>query len=302
MRDLGGPRKGSGGWVVPGVAAAIGKLMDLGPGNIKDAIGLAEYFTPQAPQDRSASFPSHMKEGIPWAAYTGYITAFLSFNGFHGMRPHLIDSPFIKDLSIKYEIENVYFKRYACCRWAHPAIDGLEKMLKEKGCHAYEIDQIRIKTFDKAILLDRKDPSNTLEAIYSIPFAVGSYLIHGKLGPREVSGHFLQDSRIRDMSYRVQLVADSEFTKLFPTQCLQQIEVTFKDNTRYETDILSAKGDPENPLSYDEILFKFKMLSENIIGDRWQEVPKAIYVLEEIFASDLVNLLHLSGETPIIFP
>jgi len=68
--------------------------------------------------------------------------------------------------------------------------------------------------------------------------------------------------------------------------------VTFKDDSRYESDILSAKGDPDNPLSHDEILSKFKMLSENVIGERWQEVPQAIHNLEDIPASALVDLLR----------
>jgi 2-methylcitrate dehydratase PrpD len=165
MRGLGGPRKGSGAWVGPGVAAAIAKLIDLDSERIKNAIGLAEYYAPQITADRAISSPSQAKEGMSWGAYSGYISAFLASNGFTGMRPHLADSSFIEDLSVKYEIENVYVKRYACGRWAHPAMDGLEEMLRETGRNGSEINQIRIKTFDKAALLDRKEPSGTIEAI-----------------------------------------------------------------------------------------------------------------------------------------
>lgn len=291
MREMGGPRKGSGAWVVPGVAAAVSRLMNGQDETILSAVGLAEYFSLQAPQDRSASFPSLMKEGLPWGAFTGYMAGFLAGHGMSGMRPYLADSPHLNDLSEWFEIEQVYFKQYACCRWAHPAIDGLKKMIEERGSREEEMDQISIRTFEKALLLNRRDPSNTMEAVYSIPFAVASYLVHGKLTPQEVSGDALTDPRIRDLYDRIHLVADSELTKLFPAKCLQQIEVTFKTGEHYESCVLSAKGDPADPLTYDDLLAKFKMLAENRLPEQWQEIPKAVEALEDMDASELVDLL-----------
>ncbi|HKL27537.1 MAG TPA: MmgE/PrpD family protein, partial [Desulfuromonadales bacterium] len=70
IRSQGGPRKGSAGWAAIGAGAAAAHLMHCSPQQCLNAVGLAEYYAPQAPQDRSASFPSEMKEGIPWGAYT----------------------------------------------------------------------------------------------------------------------------------------------------------------------------------------------------------------------------------------
>jgi 2-methylcitrate dehydratase PrpD len=297
MREMGGPRKGSGAWVVPGVAAAVSRLMNPKPKEILSAIGLAEYFSLQAPQDRSASFPSLMKEGLPWGAYTGYVSAFLASRGFSGMRPYLADSHLIESLDQSYEIERVYFKQYACCRWSHPAIDGLKKMFEERG-REDEVDRVRIKTFEKALLLDQRDPSNTMEAISSIPFAVASYLVHGRLSPREISGSALKDPRTRTLSYRIELVSDPELTRRFPAECLQQIEVAFKSGRRYESGILSAKGDPGDPLSYDNLLDKFEMLTHPRIGERWREIPEAVNALERMEAPLLVDLLSSGNLFP----
>jgi 2-methylcitrate dehydratase PrpD len=292
MRNLGGPRKGSGAWVVPGVAAAVARLMDLAPGRVLDAVGLAEYFSLQATQDRSASYPSPMKEGLSWGAYTGYIAAFLASQGFRGMRPHLADSPLLDNLSVSWEIEKVYFKRYACCRWAHPALDGLEEMLRKEPLSWMEIDRIRIRTFEKATLLDRRDPADTLEAVYSIPFVIGSYLVHGRVTPAQVSGENLWDHRVADLSRLVFLESDEELTAKFPAQCLQQISVTFRDGRSYESGTLSAKGDPADPLSRDDLLAKFRMLSEPRLGGQWRRIPETIDMLEWGRAADLVDLLR----------
>lgn len=289
MREMGGPRKGSGAWIVPGVAAAVGRLMSLDSKHILWALGAAEFMALQAPQDRSASYPSLMKEGLPWGAYTGYMAAFLTSYGLSGMRPYLADSPLLNDLGEKFEIERVYFKRYACCRWAHPAIDGLAEMLK-LGYRLDEIDQIQIRTFGKA-LLDQRIPSDTIEALYSIPFAVASYMIHGKLGPKEVSGDALKDPRTIALYKRIHLVEDPELTKFFPEKCLQQIVVTFKTGEHYSSDLLSAKGDPDNPLTDEELLAKFRTLTEDRLGQRWEEVAQTVRYLDKFDVAKLVDLL-----------
>ena len=65
-----------------------------------------------------------------------------------------------------------------------------------------EIDQVSIRTFEKA-LLDQRILSNTMDAVYSIPFAAASYLIHGRLTPREISGDAFKDPRALNLYNRI---------------------------------------------------------------------------------------------------
>ena len=293
MRSLGRPRKGSGGWVVTGVAAAVARLLNLPVQNILHALGLAEYYAPQAPQDRSASHPSQNKEGIPWAAYTGYLAAFLSSTGYEAMRPYLADASECENLTVTYEIENAYHKMYASCRWAHPAMDGLENMLKETKINIPDIAEIRIRTFEKALLLARCEPVNTLEALYSIPFAVASFLVNGQLGPHQMSGASLQDRSILGLAKKIKLIEDPELTRLFPEKCLQKIEVILKDGTHRVSKTFSAKGDPSEPYTFAELTQKFKRLSLDVLGDRWQAVVQAIEHFEDAPAGGLFASLGL---------
>ena len=52
MRQAGGPRKGSGAWSVTGGTAAAAKLCSLTGTQMRNALGLAEYYAPQAPQEQ----------------------------------------------------------------------------------------------------------------------------------------------------------------------------------------------------------------------------------------------------------
>lgn len=291
MRSLGGPRKGSGGWAMVGATAAVARLLGCSPEQAVHAIGLAEYYAPQAPQDRSVAFPSELKEGIAWGAQAGYTAALLASSGFTAMRPYLADSPFIEDLGKNFETENTYFKTYACCRWAHPAIDALKEMLDQQPRPLETIQEIRVRTFDKAVLMARRNPTTTLEAVYSIPYAISSFLIHGQLGPEQISLEQLPRADVSALSQRVSLIADPELTALFPAQCLQQVEVDFKDGSRYLSPLSSAKGDPDKPYSKSELVAKFRLLTEDILGSKWCLIPELIDELERHPAAKLVPLL-----------
>jgi len=291
MRGLGGPRKGSGGWATVGATAAVSKLLGCTPAQTVHAIGLAEYYAPQAPQDRSASFPSEMKEGIAWGAQAGYTAALLASSGFTAMRPYLADSPMVAELGKNFEIENTYFKTYACCRWAHPAIDALKAMMAKQPRPLETIGEIKVRTFDKAVLMARRDPATTLEAIYSIPYAISCFLIHGRLGPEQMSSDDLSRADVSALSQKVNLIADPELTALFPEQCLQQIEVEFTDGSSYLSPLLSAKGDSDKPYSKSEMVAKFRMLTEDILGAKWCLIPELIDELEQYPATKLVSLL-----------
>ncbi|MCD6187340.1 MAG: MmgE/PrpD family protein [Desulfuromusa sp.] len=291
MRSLGGPRKGSGGWAITGAAAAVSRLLGCSSEQTVHAIGLAEYYAPQAPQDRSAAFPSEMKEGIAWGAQTGYTAALLASSGFTAMRPHLADSPLVEDLGTNFEIEKTYFKTYACCRWAHPAIDGLKEMLDKQPRPLETIHKIRIRTFDKAGLMARRNPTTTLEAVYSIPYAISCFLIQGRLGPEQIMPAYLQKADVSALSQRVSLLADPELTARFPEQCLQQVEVDFTDGSSYLGPLLSAKGDPDKPYSKAELVDKFRLLTEDILGSKWCLIPELIDELERHSAAKLVSLL-----------
>lgn len=293
MRDMGGPRKGSGGWALTGVAAAVGRLMGLNGKNHLNAVGLAEYYAPQAPQDRSVAHPSMMKEGIAWSASTGYNCARLASFGFTAMRPFLADSKYIADLGQNFEINKTYFKIYAACRWAHPALDGLGQMLSETGRNPDEIKDITIRTFEKGTLMAHRRPKNLLEALYSIPFALGCYLVHGRLAPEHLAAAGLADSRVLAFADRVQLVAEDKFTNQFPEKCWQQIHVRFSDNQEYTSDTLSARGDPEKPYSNAELKEKFAALAEPVIGKRYHKIINVVDTLESHSTAELARLLKL---------
>ena len=68
------------------------------------------------------------------------------------------------------------------------------------------------------------------------------------------------------MMKRVECVADPNLEKTFPKQWCATAEICTKDGKKYFTRVEYCKGDPENPLSWDELIEKFHDLSHGLMS------------------------------------
>jgi len=284
IREAGGPRKGSSGWCGPGAAVTVGKLLKLTDEQMTHALGLSEYFTPQAGQDRSVAFPSMAKEGIPWGAYTGSFCAHLAAGGFTGHRPHLADAAELcADLGSRIEIEYTYYKKWAACRWAHPALAGLDMWKGEKKMTIKDVKHVKISSFEKALNLSNRKPESTLQAVYSIPFSLAYCLKHGRIEPDDLldEAAMVQDPEILDMAQRIDMEEKKEYTGEFPLKCIQDITVTMQDGTTWSKEFLESPWDAGERAPTDEDMErKFRTLAEPVLGARWKALADAIKSLE----------------------
>jgi len=262
-----------------------------------NAIGQCEYFTPQAGQDRSVQFPSMTKEGIPWGAYTGSFCAHLAKGGFTAHRPHLADAAELcEDLGKKFEIDYTYYKKWAACRWAHPAMGGLEKVKAERPSFGIaEVQHVKIRSFEKALLLSNSKPASTLQAVYSIPFSLAYWLKHGQLEPDNLKDEvaMVSDPEVCDMATRIDMEHATEYTAEFPLRCIQDIIVTLNDGSTVTKETLEAPWDAgERAPSNEEINAKFMTLAEPVIGANAAILLEKLYALDELAdVSELTRLM-----------
>ncbi len=292
MRQAGGPRKGSGGWSITGGVAAAARLCKLSKQQIKNALGLAEYYAPQAPQDRSLAFPSSMKEGMAWSSHAAINVVELAASGFDAMSPFLSDGDHDNGLGINWEIVSVYFKTYACCRFSHPVLDGLQELTAGQKIQPKDIESIKVTSFAKALLLDHMTLDNPVAAMYSIPFVIGCFLARGKVGPGEMTADTLTDPRILQIARTVVIEEDPDITHQFPEKCLARITLTLKNGQTIQCATLSAKGDPDNPYTRDEMRAKFLGLTAPLFGKRAEVLYNYMMHIDHESPGKLWTMLH----------
>jgi 2-methylcitrate dehydratase PrpD len=216
----------------------------------------------------------------------------LAAAGFDAMDPFLLDASQCHDLGRNWEICSVYFKMYACCRFSHPALDGLSALIKKNGITHDSIKSITVQSFAKALLLGRTAPENPIAAMYSIPFAIGSKLIKGEVSPEEMTAESLSNRQILDIAEKVTIAEDPELTALFPEKCLARIVLYLKDGRRIKSETLSARGDPDNPYSREELRVKFLRLTQSLPARRNEEMFDLIMNIEHENPRDLWQMLQ----------
>jgi len=281
-----------------GVVAAAATLLGLGPEEVVNALGIAEA---HCPWYRGEGFHpvSMTKEVAGWGAMTGVSAALLALEGFGGRRtiydlPHYDRKP-LKSLGKEWEILTLYFKPYCACRFCHPFIDGVLQLATEHNLSADDIVKITVGVPSERLAenFGKYRPATIWDAQYSIPFTIGAALVHGEVGPEQIAESRRGDRAVLSVAYKVTLVADPEVEALWSRSLGGRVKLETKDGSELEAFISHPRGDPENPLSEDELGGKFRKLAAIAIGaDRTLELFTCLERLEELdSAHELIRIV-----------
>ena len=209
-----------GSWGSVACAAAAAHLMRLDLEQTKHALGIAEYHAPNLPMMRDIAHPAMVKHGIGWGALTGISAAQLASIGYTGI-PTLLTYPkygeWVEDIGRNYlMVDGVGWKAkgYACCGWAHAAVEGSRKLVDEHHVDPMQIDRIIVETFKESAALGTRLPVTTEEAQFNLAWPVAAMLADGEIGPEQILEGRLQDEKIRGLAAKVEVRESEELNEL----------------------------------------------------------------------------------------
>ncbi|OWW02365.1 protein involved in propionate catabolism [Rhizobium sp. R72] len=269
-------------WCGPGVAAACGWLTGQPTAVIAHAIAIAGQTATSQAATGWTKLGHTVKEGIPWATANGLQAVALARAGHRGPLD-MLDDPAIYDRqrllrswSRAWAIEEAYFKLYSCCRWAHAAIDGASMLAARLDADPDEIEDLVIETFERALTLPNQiEPQSAEAAQYSIPFCVALALVHGQQALLPMDDGHLCDIRVTALAGRIRLQSARDYAASFPAGT--PARVTMRARGRSETiEVLYPRGEPQNPLSAEELQEKFLTLSSALGRDQASDVSAAV--------------------------
>jgi 2-methylcitrate dehydratase PrpD len=260
----------SGAWNALACAALGARCLPLTDAQLREALGIAEYYGPRGQIMRVCEAPSMLKDGSSWGAHAGVTAALLAAAGFTGAPAITVEraGEHWRDLGQRYRIREQYFKAYPVCRWAQPAIEAALAVQREHGFAAEHVASVMIESFREAIDLGSRclDPSTTDEAQYSLTFPVASALASGRVGADEVNAAGERHPHVTRLLPNMTLVEDAEFSSLFPAERWARVRIGLHDGRTFVSQPARARGNPENPLSDDEIAGKFHALADPVLG------------------------------------
>lgn len=289
----------SGAWTAVGVAAAGARMLGGGTEIIRQAAGIGEYHGPRSQMMRCIDFPTNVRDGVGWGAPSGVTAAYLAMEGFTGA-PALTcegpgSDPFWKDLGQGWRlVDHTHYKAYPCCRWSHPAVDGAAHLMQAHGLLPDNVASIEIKTFHYATRLAGYEPKNQDEFAYAIAFPVAAMIARGQVGVSELSPGALRDPEILRLSRATTLIDDAKMTEMSTDKRWAEITLILQDGTRLVDKPRTPRGDPDMPLSDGEILDKFHLLADPVIGrDRAAEIRDLSQQFDRLDVHDFARLMTL---------
>lgn len=263
----------SGAWNGIGVAAVVARLHRLDREKTMEALGTAEFYGPRSQMMRCIDHPTMVKDGSGWGSLAGFSSALLAGAGFTGAPAVTLTSNKVEsiwnDLGQRWYILEQYFKAYPVCRWAQPAVEAVRQLRPRLGGNVGQINEIHIHTFHEGTRLHTLQPSTTEQAQYSLPFSVACALMDETIKPQAIAEtkEGLYHPTRQSLSAKVICHEEARYNALFPAERWAHARIVLKDGEELVSEPAIARGNPENPLSQEELEGKFDTLTDGILPD-----------------------------------
>jgi len=238
-----------------------------------------------------------------WAAHSGMVAALIAKRGFRGPisiiegRDGFLHAysngadatKVLEGIGSGFEILRTSVKPYACCRYMQPPIDALLKIIKENDLKPNQVEKVTLGLLSAGASLIAEPaemkyrPQSIVDAQFSMPFGAAVALLYRKAGLGEFQLSRIRSEEVNRVMKKVEYRVDPDLDRTFPRQWCATAEVLLTDGKHYFTKVEYCKGDPENPLSWEELIEKFHDLSNRIWEkERRAKIVDQIKNLEEI--------------------
>ena len=251
------------------LAAAVtaGRLLDLTPGQMLDALGSAgtqaaglwEFL-----RDAADSKQLHTAH----ASASGLASAYLARSGFKGARHILTGAQGLAAgmstdanparltdrLGERWTVAETSFKFHASCRHTHPAADALLKLMTLNSLKADDILQVTAQVHQGAI--DVLGPVVAPETPHQSKFSMGTVLgliaVYGRAGVQDFATSF-NAPEIIAFREKVSMTLDPEVDTAYPARWIGKVTVKTIDGRTLHERVDEPKGDPGNTLTRPEL-------------------------------------------------
>lgn len=279
-----------------GVAAGVGRLFGFSKEQLNNALSVAEFNAPLVPGIRSVEYPSMNKDGVPFGVMTGVLAVLDTACGFTGNK-HMLEADeyhhYLDDLGQKYQVMDLYFKPYPCCRWAHPAIDACLELTSKNGLSPNDIEKVTIHTFKRATMLSKIVPQTADEAQYNIAYPVASSIVYGDFGFTQVLEENLNDSTVIDMMSRLEFKVDDDLDARFPAERICRAEIKTKQGDTYISSECEPRGEAKENIGIDWLSDKFYRITGPVLSKQAQDkLLKLITQTNDLPIREIVDIVN----------
>jgi 2-methylcitrate dehydratase PrpD len=182
-----------------------------------------------------------------------------------------------------YDIDQpgIILKKYPSCAFSHPAIDAALAITQSPDYDPGEVERVEghIHSLADQILIHR-NPQTGLEAKFSMEACVSMALLDGNVNSKSFIDDKILSKDVKDMIGRVQRIvasSDKEGPKEFGPAT---VKAFLKGGRMQEATVQKAKGNPENPMSLQEVQEKYVDCCSGVLPE--QSIERSLSLLENL--------------------
>lgn len=284
-----------------GATVAAGLLLDLSADQLTSALGLAGAQASGLMEMYGTSMQKRINPGP--AARNGITAALLARKGYTGadtilegergfgaaFAGRLDTEALMAGLGSEVPV-TVEYKPYSCARPIHNAIDCALRLRAEHGITLADIEKLVVHRHpDWAHYHLINKPRTYHEAQVSLPFSVAIAFADGTALPEQYSAR-LSDGDVMSLAERVVVEVDDRL----PRGVSCRMVLTTANGRVLDTQVDYPKGSTRNPLSDEDIVAKFRMLTRSVLPeDNGERIAEQVFALDEVTdVNELIALTH----------
>jgi 2-methylcitrate dehydratase PrpD len=283
-----------------GAAITSAKLLGLSFDQTVSAVGIAGSMAAGSMEFLAdGAWTKRIHPGL--AAQNGIHAALLAAEGFagplrilegrdgflHGYSRNPIPERLTDGLGQSFEILHTAVKPHACCRYMQGPVDAILALRREHNLDPGQIQRIEVAVLEAGWGLvaepraKKYNPESVVDEQFSMPFGAAVAALEGAAGLDQFTLEKARSPKIREMMSKVALVKDPRIEETFPREWPARVAIELAGGQRYEKFVRYPKGDPENPLTWDEMAAKFQALTGRgeLVAAIQQSKPAAIPAL-----------------------
>ena len=275
-----------------GSAAACANLLRLSPAVTKNAIGLACNLGVGLKEALKCSASQPLQ--VARACEGGLLAALYAQQGAEAP-DSIIENGFVKafadrsdtsrvlmELGSRYRIFDTYIKIHGGCRGNHSPIDAVMDLMQAEQIAPRDIERISVSVDSVTMAGEIHDPINGNQAQFSAPFAIAVAVLEGDCSIFKFTDEKIASPSVRAMMQKIHVVLDKSLDESYPEKRGAVVEVTRKDGRTARLAIENAKGEPEYPLTADDIVRKFDSMAEAVLSANTPLVREMVMTLEDL--------------------
>jgi 2-methylcitrate dehydratase PrpD len=273
-----------------GATVAAGLLAGLDRAQLVHAMGIALSVSAGSMAFLAdGAWTKRMHPG--WAAHSAIIATRLAALGYTGpseplagpdgflhsysgrSQPELLTAGLGED---ELAIHRTSLKAHSCCRYMQAPIDAVLQLMREADAGPDDVEEIAVGVLEAgwSIIAEpeaqKRRPQNEVDAQFSMAYGAAAAALFGEVTSAQARPEVLASPDLAALMDRVRCFHDPALDALFPARWPARVQLTLRDGRTLEAYVEYPKGDPENPLSDEELETKFHALTGPVIAEARQ--------------------------------